>query len=166
MAQEEVEVIKKIFSALKLNPTYHQHEEVITSEEAAKTRGVPLKSGIKALLLKNSTMEGEDSWIIVNIPADKKADMKKVAEKMGWSKNKIRMATETEVEERTGCKIGAVPPFGHKKRTKILVDEEIYENDESNFNIGLRTISARIQTKEMKKLFEYLKAVEGKYVKE
>ena len=166
MSEQEVEVIKQIFIALKLNPTYHEHEAVITSEEAAKTRGVPIESGIKALLLKNGVMEGDDSWVIVDIPANKKADLKKVAEKLCWSKNKIRMATPQEVEERTGCIIGAVPPFGHKKRTKILVDEGVYDNKESNFNIGLRTISARIKTTEMKILFNYLKAVEGEYAKE
>ncbi len=165
MSEQEVEVIKQIFSALKLNPTYHEHEEVKTSEEAALTRGVELKSGIKALLLTNG--EGkEDSWIIVNIPADKKADLKKVAEKLGWSKGRIRMATPEEVEERTGCIIGAVPPFGHRKKTKMLVDREVYENKESNFNIGLRTQSARIKTKEMRTLFNYLKAQEGEFIKD
>ena len=75
------------------------------------------------------------------------------------------MATEAEVEERTGCKIGAVPPFGHRKRTKILVDKKVYENQESNFNIGTRTQSVRIQTKEMRIVFNKLEAKEGEYTK-
>ncbi len=164
MAQQEVEVIKAIFSSLKLNPTYHEHAEVKTSQEAALTRGVELKSGIKALLLTNG--EGKDeAWVIANIPADQKADLKKVAEKIGWSKGRIRMATPEEVEKITGCIIGAVPPFGHRKKIKMLVDREVYDNKESNFNIGLRTQSVRIKTKEMKILFDYLKAQEGEYTK-
>jgi prolyl-tRNA editing enzyme YbaK/EbsC (Cys-tRNA(Pro) deacylase) len=165
MAQEEVEVIKKIFSVMKMTPKYHEHEAVVTSEEAAKTRGVELKSGIKALLFTNG-VGSEDSWVIVNVPADKKADTKKVAESLGWSKGRIRMATTEEVLERTGCEVGAVPPFGHKKRTKILVDTRVYENNESNFNIGLRTISANVPTRQMKILFEKLQAKEGDFIKE
>lgn len=165
MAQQEVDVIKQIFSSLKLQPSYHTHKAVITSQEASEQRGVPLKSGIKALLLKNSGIDGEDSWVVVNVPADKKVDLKKVAEKLGWVKNKIRMATPEEVEERTGCLIGAVPPFGHRKRTRILVDEGVYDNTENNFNIGTREESARIKTAEMKKLFDYLKASEGNFIK-
>lgn len=160
MAEQEMEVIKKIFSVLNLKPTYHEHEEVITSEEAARTRGVELKSGIKALLFTD-----RNDWAIVNIPADRKVDLKKVAEKLGWSKGRIRMATEQEVEERTGCEIGAVPPFGHRKKTKMLMDKGIYDNEENNFNIGLRTHSVRIPTKEVKILFKKLGAVEGEYTK-
>ena len=40
MGKKEVEKIKKEFSLLKLHPTYLEHEEVITSEDAAKTRGL------------------------------------------------------------------------------------------------------------------------------
>ncbi|MEK6918701.1 MAG: YbaK/EbsC family protein [Nanoarchaeota archaeon] len=164
MAEQEVEVIKKIFEVMKMHPSYQEHQAVITSEEAAQTRGVELKSGIKALLFTNG--EGKEvSWVIVNVPADKKVDQKKVSEEMEWSKGKTRMATEAEVEERTGCKIGAVPPFGHRKRTKILVDKKVYENQESNFNIGTRTQSVRIQTKEMRIVFNKLEAKEGEYTK-
>ena len=93
MGLEEVNRIKKIFSELQLHPTYREHAAVITSEEAARTRGDQLKEGIKALLFTN----GKTQWVIVDVPADKKVDQKKVAEQVGWSKGKIRMATPEEV---------------------------------------------------------------------
>ncbi|OGY48308.1 MAG: hypothetical protein A3D39_00550 [Candidatus Buchananbacteria bacterium RIFCSPHIGHO2_02_FULL_39_17] len=161
MSQAEVERIRVFFSSLDIYPTYLEHEAVITSSDAAKTRGFELKQGIKALLFTN----GEE-WIIVDVAADRKVDSKKVAATLGWSKSKIRMATAEEVVVKTGCEIGAVPPFGHAQRIPILVDVGVYENVESAFNIGLRTHSVKIETRLMKKVFEQLQAREGDFVKE
>ncbi|MBS3123895.1 YbaK/EbsC family protein [Candidatus Woesearchaeota archaeon] len=161
MGQEEVNRIKSLLLELELKPTYLEHEEVITSQDAAKTRGFELKQGIKALLFTNDN----DQWVIVDVPADKKVDAKKVAEILGWSKSKIRMANQEEVLQKTGCEIGAVPPFGHKEIIQILVDLEVYNNQDSAFNIGLRTQSLKIKTESMKIVFEKVGAREGKYVK-
>ncbi len=161
MSIEEVNRIKKIFAQLKLHPIYREHAAVVTSEEAAKTRGDQLKQGIKALLFTN----GDNRWVVVDVPADQKVDQKKVAETLGWSKGKIRMATPEEVMQKTGCEIGAVPPFGHKETIQILVDTGVYDNQESAFNIGLRTQSVKIPTAEMKTVFETHRAVEGNFTK-
>jgi len=156
-----MERIKKTFFELNLHPTYREHEAAITSEEAAKTRGDQLKEGIKALLFTN----GEDQWVVVNVPADRKVDQKKVAEALGWSKGKVRMATQEEVMKKTGCQIGAVPPFGHKDKIQILFDAEIFENEMNSFNIGLRTDSVRIRSEEVKNVFDHVGAVEGEFTR-
>lgn len=161
MGDEEVQRIKSIFSLLNLNPIYLEHVAVITSEDASKTRGISLKQGIKALLFT----DGHDHWVIVDVPADMKVDQKKVATQLGWAKKDVRMATHEEVMQKTGCQIGAVPPFGHKEKIQILVDSGVYENVESDFNIGLRTLSAKIPTVEMKIVFKHENAIEGNFVK-
>lgn len=161
MAQEEVERIKRIFEGYNLHPEYLEHEEVVTSIDAAATRGFELRQGIKAIVLTNGLSE----FIVVCVAADRKVDLKKVCENVSWSKNKTRMATEEEVEEITGCKIGAVPPFGHKTKLKIFVDEGVFENEFSAFNIGLRSRSVKIKTGEMKTLFENIGAEVGEFVK-
>jgi len=161
MAQEEVNRIKKFFEDNNIQIDYLEHEAVITSQDAAKTRGFELKQGIKAILFTN----GNNEWVIVDVPAHMKVDAKKVAELLNWSKNKIRIATPEEVMEKAGCEIGAVPPFGHKEQIQILVDIGIYENKESTFNIGLRTHSVKIKTEFMKKVFEKINAKEGIFAK-
>ena len=161
MGKEELERIKQIFSRLDLHPTYLEHEAVITSEDAAKARGISLKQGVKALLFT----DGQNNWIIVDVPADQKVDQKKVANQLGWSKGKIRMATHEEVIEKTGCEIGAVPSFGHKTKIPTLVDTTVYNNEESTFNIGLRTNSVKINTKELKIVLEAQNALEGDFIK-
>lgn len=161
MGISEVTRIQAILAKLNLHPTYLEHEAVITSEDAAKTRGFALKQGIKALLFTN----GADDWVIVNVPADQKVDQKKVAEALGWAKNKTPMATPEQVVEKTGCEIGAVPPFGHKISIPLLVDTTIYDNTISTFNIGLRTHSLTIPTEEMKIVFKACNATEGSFTK-
>lgn len=161
MSQEEVSGIKEFFSKLDIHPEYLEHEAVVTSEDAARTRGFELRQGIKSILFTNNSNE----WVVADVPADKKINQNKVAEQMNWSKRRIRMATADEVLQKTGCEIGAVPPFGHKETIPIVVDKGIYGNQESDFNIGLRTQSVKIKTQLMKIVFEKLKAVEGDFAK-
>ncbi len=162
MSANELEKIKSEFGRLGLHPTYLEHEPVITSEDAAKTRGFELKQGIKSLLFT----DGKNNWVIVDVPADRKADQKKIATQMGWSKGSTRMATAEEVESITGCEIGSVPPFGHKNLVPILVDVNVFDNTESAFNIGLRTSSVKILTTEMRSLFKEIGAIEGNFIKD
>ncbi|MBM3232803.1 hypothetical protein FJZ18_01400 [Candidatus Pacearchaeota archaeon] len=160
MGMEEIERVKSIFQELNLNPEYREHAPAITSEEASRNRGDLLKQGIKSLLFTN----GKD-FIIVNLPADQKVDTKKVEQTLNWQRSTMRMATPQEVIEKTGCEIGAVPPFGHKTPLQILVDLGVYDNKESAFNIGLRTYSVKISTHKMKNLFRHLNALEGAFAK-
>ena len=160
MGIEEMNRIKEFFSKHNLHPTYLEHEPVLTSKDAAKTRGFELNQGIKALLFTNGT-----DWAIVDVPADQKVSERKVSVQLNWSRESMRMATPEEVLDKTGCEIGAVPPFGHKENIQILFDKNIFNNEESAFNIGLRTNSVKIPTKEMKIVFEKIKAIEGDFIK-
>ena len=116
-----------------------EHEPVYTSEQAAEVRGVPLKTGVKALVCKTSAKK----FILVLVRADKRADLDSVVELEGAKK--VSLASPEEVLKHTGCKIGSVPPFGHKKALKTYLDREILEEDEVNFNIGEHTKSIRMK---------------------
>lgn len=161
MGKEEVERIKEIFNELRIDVKYIEHEPVLTSQQAASVRGMKLDEGIKAILFT----DGNGNYTIVDVPANMKVNQKQVAETLKWKKSDIRMATPEEVIDITGCEIGSVPPFGHKTKIDILVDNGIYEKNKSSFNIGLRTHSADLETKEMKKVFLYCKAIEGNFAK-
>jgi prolyl-tRNA editing enzyme YbaK/EbsC (Cys-tRNA(Pro) deacylase) len=162
MSEQEVNKIKKIFSDLSISPQYLEHEPVITSVDAAKTRGFELKQGIKAIVFTN----GKGDFVVTDVPADKKVDQKLVATAVGWSKGSIRIATEQEVLEQTGCLIGSVPPFGHKNPLKIFYDEKVFENEFNAFNIGLRTHSVKIKTDDVRKTFQQLNLIKGNFIKD
>ena len=161
MGIEECNRIKEICTKLKLHPEYLEHEAVRTSEEAANIRGMKLEQGIKALLFTN-----EQEFVIVNIPAHKKVNTKKVAQELDWQKNKMRMATQEEVMTKTGCQIGAVPPFGHKETIPLLIDNEVFTYKDNSYNIGLRTHSLNMKQADTKKIFENIPCTKGDFTKE
>ena len=130
-----------------------EHEPVKTSEEAATMRGVALKTGVKALVLKIS----EGAFIMVLVPADKKADLKKIAalEKT----KKVSLASPEEVLQETGCEVGGVPPFGHTKNNKpnaikTYLSKEIFENPVVNFNAGDKCVSVSMKSADLKKFLD------------
>ena len=132
-----------------------EHEPVRTSEEAAKLRGVELKTGVKALLLKTS----EGKFIMVLIEADKKVDLKMMAQKE--NAKKLYLANQEEVLTETGCEPGGVPPFGHTKngepnQIKTYLDKNIFTNEFVNFNAGDKSVSVSMNGKDLDKVVNYI----------
>ena len=122
------------------------HEPVYTSIQAAITRGVELRTGVKALVCKGKRT-GDYTCVLVR--ADQKADMKTIE---GLEGERLSMANPAEVLEVTGCEIGSVPPFGHKTKLKTYFDKRILEEKESNFNIGLLTRSVKMKPADLHKV--------------
>src|SRR5204862_4465127 len=105
-----------------------------TSEEAAAVRGTPLASGAKALIMK----VGEE-FVMLVLPADRKADSKKIRAAFGVKS--LRFATREEVEQRTGLQPGSIPPFGSLFALPTWCDERLSEQPRINFNAGDHSIS-------------------------
>ncbi len=66
----------------------------------------------------------------------------------------MRLASSEEVLKITGCEIGSVPPFGHKKALKTYMDKDVLENEWVNFNIGLHTKSANMKSRDLEALLK------------
>ncbi len=105
------------------------HPPVFTSEEAAKVRGVPLESGVKAMVLKTARRV----FVLALVPAHFRVDLKQIQKLEGA---RLKLAKPVEVLEQTGCAIGSVPPFGFEKPIKTYCDKRVFENQTVNFNIG------------------------------
>ena len=126
-----------------------KHEEVRTSQEAADARGTKLEQGAKALL-----MFADEKAILVVLSAAEKLDST-IFKKLFGIKN-LRMASENEVGEISGVKIGAVPPFGNLFNVPVYVDKNFLKNEKIVFNAGLRTRSV------MMKLIDFVRLVKHK----
>lgn len=111
-----------------------RHEPVYTSEQAAAVRGVALASGAKALICK-----GDDQFVMVVLPADRKLAGKTLRRARGW--RRLRFATADEVQELTGLQAGSIPPFGRLFNLPTLCDARLGENATINFNAGDHCIS-------------------------
>ena len=116
-----------------------RHEPVYTSEEAAAIRGVPLASGAKALVCK-----GDEEFVMIVLPADRKLASKAVRKARGWKK--LRFASREEVSRITGLEPGAIPPFGSLFGLPTLCDARLTENETINFNAGDHSISVSMSS--------------------
>jgi len=139
----QLKLIKELLDRHGIPYEVSEHEPVYTSEQAAKVRGVELKTGVKALVLK--TEEGK--FVTGLIAADKKTDLKKLAKIVGTKK--LRLASPQEVLKITGCEVGSVQPFGNLHGLPTYLDSSILENDMVNFNAGLHTVSIQMKAKDL-----------------
>jgi len=126
---------------------YKEHEEVRTSEEAAKARGEDIKIGAKAMILKC-----DDKFIMLVLSAAKKIDSRRVKEILGVKS--LRFATPEEVNQLTGCVPGGVPPFANIFGIDLIVDMTIPMNEFMAFNAGERTKSLKIKTADYLRLLK------------
>lgn len=136
------EKVKAMLNEAKVKYEVSEHQPVLTSEEAAKVRGVSLESGAKAMLLKDTgkklAMEGVPYYMAI-ISASCRFSSKQF-KKLIKCKS-LRFASPQEVWESTGTVTGAVPPFGRIFNMPLWVDRSMGRNEMINFNCGLRTKS-------------------------
>ena len=141
-------VFEKILALLENNNVPYrltEHEPVRTSEEAAKIRGVALKTGAKAMIVRN-----KDKYSLLVLPADKHIDWRRVRAMLHVSN--LRLATEEEAENVAQVKMGSVPPFGNILGLPTYFDEGIFQNDVVHFNPGSTTHSIAMKSADLRAL--------------
>lgn len=109
------------------------HAPVVTSEDAARVRGVDMRTGAKALVMQTDKTKRH---ILFVLPADLRLDKKKVKALIGES---VSFAADPEVV--TECVRGSVPPFGSVLGLVTYCDQRLAENEKINFNAGSLTDS-------------------------
>ncbi len=141
-------VFEKIIALLESHHVQHkltEHEPVRTSEEAARIRGVALKTGAKAMIARH-----KDNYYLFVLPADKHIDWKRV--KAILNVRDIRLATAEEAEQVAHVQMGSVPPFGNLLGLPTYFDEGIFENEVVNFNPGSTTHSIAMKSADLRAL--------------
>lgn len=123
------------------------HEPVYTSAEAADVRGVPLDTGVKAMVLENQSGE----LLLGLVPADHRVNLDGVEEE---EDSDVALADPEKVLNVTGSEIGSVPPFGHEKPLKTYLDPEILEKNRVNFNAGKHEVSIDLNPEDLQKCIE------------
>lgn len=85
--------------------------------DAARALGVPTDVIIKSLVFE---VGGEPYLVIA--AGEQRIAYKQLAAALGTSRKQVRMATPAYVLSVTGFPIGGMPPFGHARRLRTLVD--------------------------------------------
>lgn len=104
------------------------------SEAVARVRGTHPGQGAKAMLCQ---IKGQPAPLVLAIlPGNRKIDFRKVAETVGGAK--ASLVSPEVARERTGCEIGAIPPFVlGKDGIRLVADPALFEQfSEIAFNAG------------------------------
>jgi len=148
--EKESIVLINLFKEKGIDYAMHEHPPVYTSEEASRVRNVELKTGVKAMLVRNK--RAEDGYLLVDVAADRRIDFTKL-ETLANVKH-FRFATRDEVLSRTNCEPGSVHPIGQLFGVPTFLDISVFENEFVNFNIGMLTKSVQIRSRDLLKVME------------
>lgn len=117
-----------------------------SSQSVADIRGTELGQGAKALccVLKGN---GIKKHVLAVLPADKQADLNKLATHFGA--RRAALASPREVLELTGCVFGAVPPVSLHADLNLVADPTLLTRyEELAFNAGALDVSIIINTQD------------------
>jgi prolyl-tRNA editing enzyme YbaK/EbsC (Cys-tRNA(Pro) deacylase) len=92
-------------------------EPTPTVEAAARAAGTTVDRICKSVLF---LANGEPLLVITSGTA--RVDYKRLADHVGLSRKRLKLADAETVVAVTGYPVGTVPPFGHKTRLRTLID--------------------------------------------
>jgi len=143
LIEKDKENIKRVKNTLdKHKVEFEIHPKAKSVDQSAKHSNIPKKNIIKTLVFKTPT-----KFIAVMCPGHKRVSEEKLEEKVG----EPRMATPSEVENKTGYVVGGVSPFD--------LDIPVYAaksipNGEVRPAAGSRVIGVKIELDELLEITE------------
>ena len=94
-----------------------------TAQDAATALGVELGQIVKSLVFVAPGPDGELEPIICLVSGPNRVDIARLAVVTG--ERDIRRATAREADELTGFSIGGIPPFGHSRPARVVMDPDL-----------------------------------------
>jgi Ala-tRNA(Pro) deacylase len=90
-----------------------------------------------------------DGYVRTVIPANRRADVRKVRELVGGAKKSVHLATEDDLRrDYPEFDLGAVPPVGGARTDRVIVDSRVASR-ETVVVAGSHDESLRIRTAEL-----------------
>ena len=98
-------------------------ESTHTAEEAARAVDAELGQIVKSLVFVISGEGAELEPILCLASGPNRVDLARLAAVLGHPE--VRRATAKEANELTGFVIGGIPPFGHARRVRVIMDPDL-----------------------------------------
>ncbi len=111
-----------------------------TVPDAANALGV--KTG---QILKSLVFLCDGAVHLVVAAGEARISYKKLADTLGISRRKVKMATPEQALEISGFEVGAMPPFGHKQKLTTFVDADSVRGDYAVYYGGGGTKEALLE---------------------
>jgi len=140
--------------ALGIPHRLFRHERPVSSfEEAASARGQRPEQIVRSILFQ--VRPGE--FVMVLMAGPDQIDWKKLRGIV--KRSRVRMATEDEVLEVTGYRVGTVSPFGLKnqarpefdRRVRVMIDASVFREEEISIGSGVRNTAIIMQSEDVRK---------------
>ena len=129
---------------LNIRHSLFKHETPVNSfEQAASDRNQRPEQIVRSILFQ--IRPGEFLMVLVAGPAQ--VDWRKLRQLV--KRSRIRMASEEEVLDVTGYRVGTVSPFGLKNPVKILIDESVLKEEEISIGSGVRSVAIIMKSKDL-----------------
>ena len=132
-----------------------RHERPVTSfEQAAAERSQRPEQIVRSILFQ--VRPGEFTLVLMAGPDQ--IDWRKLRQIV--KRSRVRMATEEEVLEVTGYRIGTVSPFGVKNQVRVLVDASVLREEEISIGSGIRNTAIIMKSEDIRKALGDVEIVE------
>jgi len=132
--------------ALGIEHRVFLHEKPVSSfEEAAAHRNQRPEQIVRSILFQIRP----DEYLMVLVAGPDQIDWKKLRQFV--KRSRIRMATEAEVLEVTGYRIGTVSPFGLKNQARVLIDASVLKEEEVSVGSGVRNMAIIMKSVDFRK---------------
>ncbi len=132
-----------------------RHETPVTSlEKAASDRGQRPEQVVRTILFR--VTEGEYALVLAAGPGQ--ISWKNLRKLLGRSR--ITMASEDEVLEVTGYRIGTVGPFGLAKQVRVMIEAGVLKEEEVSIGSGMRDMAVILKTADLRQALKGADVVE------
>jgi Cys-tRNA(Pro) deacylase len=132
-----------------------RHQKPVTSfEQAASDRGQRPEQIVRSILFQ--VKPGE--FVLVLMAGPSQIDWRKLRQLV--KRSRVRMATEEEVLEVTGYRIGTVSPFGLKNQARVMMDAGVLREEEISIGSGIRNTAIIMKSKNIQKALGEVEIVE------
>jgi Cys-tRNA(Pro)/Cys-tRNA(Cys) deacylase len=122
------------------------HETPVTSfEQAAADRGQRPGQVVRSILFNVRP----DEFLMVLVAGPDQIDWRKLRQLV--KRSRVRMATEEEVLDVTGYRVGTVSPFGLPRPLKVLIDASIVKEEEVSIGSGIRNTAILLKTEDLRR---------------
>jgi Cys-tRNA(Pro)/Cys-tRNA(Cys) deacylase len=131
----------------KLNIPYRvfKHETPVTSfEQAASDRNQQPEQIVRSILFQVRPEE----FLMVLVAGPAQIDWRKLRQLV--KRSRVRMATEEEVLEVTGYRVGTVSPFGLKNPVKVMIDGSVLKEEEISIGSGVRNMAIIMKSEDLR----------------
>jgi len=141
---------------------FHHETPVSSFEQAASDRKQRPEQIVRSILFQ--IRPGE--FLMVLMAGRAQIDWKKLRQLV--KRSRVRMATEDEVLEVTGYRVGTVSPFGLKnqarpefdRRVRVLIDASVLREEEISIGSGVRNMTIVMKSEDVRRALGDVEIVE------